>query len=77
MTLLDDVAHFVLKRFQIIGRERFGHVEVVVEAIGDGWTDPQLGFREQVLHGLGQHVGGRMPDDAAPLVGVGRPALPE
>ncbi len=47
------------------------HVEVVVEAVGDGWSDAEFGLGEELLHGLGQHVGGGVADDAAAVVGVG------
>jgi len=33
--------------------------------------DAELGGREQFLDGLGEHVGGRVPDDAAAVLGVG------
>ena len=72
LPVLDDLAHPLFQRRQVLGRERLGHVEVVVEAVGDRRPDAQFGLREQVLDGLGQHVRGRMPDDAATLVGVGR-----
>ncbi len=72
LALLDDLAHPLFQLVQILRRERLGHVEVVVEAVGDGRADAQLGLREQLLHGLGQHVCRRVPDDAAALVGVGR-----
>jgi len=71
LPVLDDLAHPLFQRRQVLGCERLGHVEVVVEAVGDGRSDSQFGLREKVLDGLGQHVCGRMPDDAAPLVGVG------
>ena len=71
MALFDDGAHPLLELLEILRRERRRDVEVVVEAVGDGRADAQLGRREQFLDRLGQHVGGRVPDDAAALVGVG------
>ena len=44
-----------------------GDVEVVVEAVGDRRADAELGLREHLLDRLGQHVGRRVPDDAAPV----------
>jgi hypothetical protein len=46
---------------QIFGRERGLDVEVVVEAVDDRWTDAELGLGEELLNGLGQHVGSRVP----------------
>ncbi|CKN46264.1 Uncharacterised protein [Mycobacterium tuberculosis] len=71
LAFLDDLAHPLFQRRQVLGRERLGHVEVVVEAVGDGWSDAELGLRKQLLDGLGQHVRGRMADHAATVVGVG------
>src|SRR2546422_1439954 len=36
---------------QVLGRERRGHLEVVVEAVLDGRTEADLGAREQLSHG--------------------------
>ena len=71
LAFLDDLAHPLLQRLEILGRERARHVEVVVETVGDGRADAELGLREHVLDGLRQHVGSRVPDDAAAVVGVG------
>ena len=46
-------------------------VEVVVEAVGDGRADAELRLGVQLLHGLGEHVRGGVPDHAAPGLGVG------
>ena len=43
-------------------------VEVVVEAVGDGGSDRELGSRKCIEHRLGKHVGGRVSDDEAPFV---------
>ena len=45
-------------------------VEVVVEAVGDGRADAELGVGSQLLHGLGEDVRGGVADDAAAVVGV-------
>ena len=71
LAVLDDLAHALLQRLQILRGERLGDVEVVVEAVGDRRTDAELGLREHLLDRLGQHVRRRVPDDAAPVVGVG------
>ena len=71
LAVLDDLAHPLLERLQILGGERLGHVEVVVEAVGDRRPDPELGVGKHVLHRLRQHVGGRVADDAAAVLGVG------
>ena len=49
-----------------------GDVEVVVEAVGDRRADAELRVGEHVLHRLGQHVRGGVPDHAAAVLGVGR-----
>ena len=71
LAFLDDLAHPLFQRLQILRRERARRVEVVVEAVGDGRPDAELGLREHVLHRLREHVRGRMPDHAAAVVGVG------
>ena len=71
LAFLDDLAHALFQRLQILRGERARHVEVVVEAVGDGRPDAELGLREHVLHRLRQHVRRRVPDDAATVVGVG------
>jgi hypothetical protein len=70
LTFFDDLAHPLFQLVQVFRRERIGNVEVVVEAVDDRWPDAELGVREQILHSLGQNVRGRVPDDAAPVVGV-------
>ena len=67
---LDDLLHGRLQRGQVVRGERHVDVEVVVEAVGDRRTDAQLGLRVQLLHGLGQHVRGGVPDDRATVLGV-------
>ncbi len=63
LALLDDLPHLLLDLLQVLGGERLGHVEVVVEAVLDRRPDAELGLREQVLHRLRQHVRGRVPQD--------------
>ena len=71
LALLDDLAHALFQRFQILRGERVGDVEVVVEAVGDRRANAELGIREHLLNRLGQYVGRGVPNDAAPVVGVG------
>ena len=70
LPLLDDRGHGLLQLPQILGRERLGHVEVVVEAVGDRGPDAQLGLRVPGLHRLGGDVGGRVPQDGQALGAV-------
>ena len=67
LSLPDDLPHALLDRLQVLRVERAIGVEVVVEAILDRRPDAQLGLREQVLDGLRHDVGGRMPQDRAPV----------
>ena len=48
-----DLAHLLLDRGDVLGRERTFGVEVVVVAVGDERADAQLGRRIQRLDGLG------------------------
>ncbi|MPM92860.1 hypothetical protein SDC9_139996 [bioreactor metagenome] len=57
----DDLFHFGLNFFKVFGRKRGGNVEIVIKTAVDGRPDGQLGLREQMPHGLCQHVAGRMP----------------
>jgi colicin import membrane protein len=45
-------------------------VEVVVEPVRGGRTDAELRVREQALDRLRQHMGRRVPEDGAAIVGV-------
>ena len=47
-----------------------GQLEVVVEAVLDRRTDRELGAREQPRDGLRHHVGGRVPQHMATVLGV-------
>ena len=58
----DDLAHLLLDRLEILGRERLVAEEVVVEAVLDHRADGDLGARPQRLHGFGQHMRGVMAD---------------
>jgi hypothetical protein len=71
LPIFDDGLHALLELLEILRRESFGYVEVVVKAVRDGRADPQLRRREQLLHGLGEHMCCRVPDHASTLVGIG------
>ena len=77
----DALAHPRLDRSQVVGRERARQQQVVVEAVGDGRADPELGAREQVHDRLGQDVRRRVAHRVELAAGavvqqlVGRAAL--
>ena len=71
LALGDDLAHAGLDPFQVLGGERLGHVEVVVEAVLDRRADGVPGVRVQVGHGLREHVGGGVAQHGAALVAGG------
>ena len=71
----DDPRHLLVERLQRLGRERLGDVEVVVEAVGDGRADAELGLGVDRLHGLGEHVGGGVPQDVQPIGRIDRDRL--
>src|SRR5690606_8021649 len=58
LALVPELEHALLDLLEIVGRQWARKIEVVVEAVVDRRTDPELGFREQVLNGLGHEVGG-------------------
>ena len=71
---IDDEAHTHLDRLQVLVAEggATGQLEVVVEAVLDRWADGVGGAGPQVQHGLGQHVGRRMPDRVEPVIAARR-----
>ena len=75
LVLLDDLGHAGLDALEVLGRERLLDVEVVVEAVVDRRPDRELRAREEVGDRLRHHVGGRVADDRAALVGIGRDRL--
>ena len=54
---VDNLGHLLLDGGEVVGRERFLAVEVVIEAVIDRRADGHLGTGEQLLHGLGEDVG--------------------
>ncbi|MNS68507.1 hypothetical protein D3C72_1017910 [compost metagenome] len=59
---VDDLAHLLFDLGEVVGREGLVAGEVVIEAVLDGRADGDLGAGEELLHGLGQHVGGVVTD---------------
>ncbi len=70
LVAVDDLAHALLDRGQVVEAERLAAGEVVIEAVLDVGADGHLGAREQLLHRLGQDVGGVVADDVEGLWGV-------
>jgi hypothetical protein len=66
----DDLVHLRVDGLDVLRGEGPADVEVVVEAVGDRRTDGEGRTLVQREHRLGQHVGGRVAQDAAALVGV-------
>ena len=57
--LLDDLLHFLLDLFQILGRELLiAQVDVIVEAVLGGGTEGKVCLGIQALDGLGHDMGG-------------------
>ncbi len=59
---VDDLGHLLLDGGEVVGRERLLAGEVVIESVLDRRADGHLGAGEQLLHRLGQHVGGVVAD---------------
>ncbi len=53
----DDLAHPRLQLRQIVRRERFGAIEIVVEPVLDRRPDRRLGLGKEILDGVREHVG--------------------
>ena len=61
--LRHDLPHLGLDPLEVLGGEGAARVEVVVVAVLDGRTDPDLHAREEALHGVGGQVRGRVAVD--------------
>ncbi|MCY1308204.1 hypothetical protein D9M70_581930 [compost metagenome] len=59
---VDDLGHLLLDLREVVGREGLVAGEIVIEAVLDGRADGHLRAGEQLLHRLGQHVGGVVAD---------------
>ena len=75
LALLDDLAHPGLDLLEVRRDEGHLDVEVVVEAVVDRRADAEPGLRPDVLHGLGHHVRGGVPQDVVPVGAVDGHAL--
>ena len=62
LVLGGQLGHALFDGGQVFQRERALVREVVEKAVLDHRADRDLGFREQLLHGVGQQVGGGMAD---------------
>ena len=62
-----DLAHALLDAGEVLGGERLGEVEVVVEAVLDGRPDRVLGLGDQVAHRLGQDMRCRVAEHVQPV----------
>ena len=64
LRLRDDLAHARVDPLEVVLDERaaVGQLEVVVEAVLHRRADAERGAREQVEHGLGEHVGRGVAD---------------
>ena len=59
-----------LDGLEILGCEGLWHIELVIEAIGDGRTDAELGVGKEFLHRLRGNVCAGVTQDGQPLVAV-------
>ncbi len=64
---LHQLGHPLLDAREVLGRQRLGEVEVVVEAVLDRGSDRVLRPREQVAHRLGHDVRRGMAEDVQPV----------
>jgi hypothetical protein len=67
LALVDDLLHGLFEGLEVIGVERGLDVEVVVEAVADRGTDPELRLGVDRLHRLGQDVSRRVAQDREPV----------
>ncbi len=71
----DDPRHLLVEHLEVIRSERFRDVEVVVEPVGDVWTDAELRFGVDRLHGLREHMRGGVAQNVEPVRRVDRDGL--
>src|SRR5438445_2921011 len=57
----DGGAHALFEPGEILLREWAGQAEIIIEARVDGRPDPEFSLGHELKHGLGEHVGSRMP----------------
>ena len=63
VVLVDELAHALLYRGEIVGRERALVPDVVIEAVVDDRADDHLRGRIKLLDRVADEMRGRMPDD--------------
>jgi hypothetical protein len=68
--VLHDLPHLRFDRAKVIGREGPRQVEVVVEAVPDGWSETELRARKELQHRAGHDMRGRMPQRVQRFVAV-------
>ena len=56
-----DLVHPLLQTLEVLGRERVGPIEIVVESVLDRRPNGRFGFGEQILNGIGEYVSRGMP----------------
>ena len=72
LAFLDDALHALLEVAQQLGGHRVDVAKVVVETIGDEGADAEVHVGEDILDGLGEHVGRAVTQDVqAVLAGQG------
>ena len=67
LALVDDPLHRLLEGLEVLGVNGVLDVEVVVEAVADRRADAELGVGVHLLHGLRQHVRGRVAQHREPV----------
>ncbi|NNL98002.1 MAG: hypothetical protein HKO63_07340 [Acidimicrobiia bacterium] len=72
LILGQDLVHLAFQKLDVVGSERTSDIKVVVEPVGDGRANGELGTRERGQHRLGQHVGRGMANDKQAFFGIGR-----
>src|SRR5438477_982780 len=73
--LLGDLAHLHLDLSEVVRGQRAREIEVVVEAVGDRWSEAELRLREELQDRAGHHVRCRMAQRVELLVAVVRLAV--
>ena len=68
--LLDQLLHPLFDPGQVMRGDRLGEIDVVVESLFDGGSDPEPGIGIQLLDRLGQNVSGAVPEDLFTRRGV-------
>ncbi len=61
--LRSDIPHPGFDLFQVVLRERPGHIEIVVETVFNCRADGDARLRKNRLYGLGHYMGGAVPED--------------